>query len=349
MAHMIDNSKGFDAFAFRGEQGWHGLGQPILPEDTSDDIRIKCGADYNLKIKPVMFEREFLNAQQELQTITETAENRFVVYRDDTGSVLNVVTERYKPVQTKTMFDAMAKWCKECGFQIETAGVLCGGGRYWVTANTSNQIILPGKDRVAQYVNIATSADGSMPTEAFTGETRIVCNNTLQAARHSNVLNVRNRHSTEVDWDAISIKLELVTQAWKDFTDKAKMMAETAVKKSDQVNLIIAATQGFKTGAEIEKWKAEQEEKKVAQFMQRWSTNFSAAPGADLASAKGMLWGIVNAVTYDIDHNGGGRTAEARFINAQWGKGNEIKNRIWELCNKAANKELDFVNFAVAA
>lgn len=349
MAHLIDNSKGFDAFAFRGEQGWHGLGQPILPEDTSDDIRIKCGADFELKLAPAKFEREYMDVNGATQTIMETAENRFLVYRSDTGSVLNSVTERYKPVQTKVMFDAMAKWCKDCGFQIETAGVLCGGGRYWVTANTSNQIILPGKDRVAQYVNIATSADGSMPTEAFTSETRIVCNNTLQAARHENVLNVRSRHSTEVDWNAISIKLALVTQAWKDFTDKAKMMAETAVKKSHQVDLIIAATNGFKTGAEIEDWKKNQDEKKVAAFMQRWQYNFSASPGADLASAHGMLWGIVNAVTYDVDHQGGGRTAEARFISAQWGKGNEVKNRIWELCNKAANKELDFVDFPVAA
>lgn len=345
---LIDNSLGFNAFAFRGEQGWHGKGQPIEENDDAETIRQKAGAAFDLELAPVKFDRKITMPDGSVNYVTETAENRFALYRSDTGSVLNTVTKRYKPVQTSTMFNQMKKWCDEGGYQIETAGVLCGGGRYFVTANTHNVLMLPGQDKIAQYLNLATSSDGSMLTEGFTGETRIVCNNTLQAARHENVLMCKNRHSTVVDFDAMSIKLQVVSEAWKTFCERAKILADTITAKEETVNLIIMAYNGFKTREEVEAYKKkvkdgtdEKARKKIAEFWQRMTSNINTAPGADLTSARGMLWGVVNAVTYDIDHNGGGRTEEARFISSQWGKGNEIKTRIWELCNQAANKEID--------
>ena len=54
------------------------------------------------------------------------------------------------------------------------------------------------------------------------------------------------------------------------------------------------------------------------------------SPGAHLASAKGLLWGLVNAVTHDVDFNlpkfnagDGGKTAvyRPRWVNTRGEKG----------------------------
>lgn len=344
MAHLLDFSKGFAAFASVNGDAWHGYNQNrILPTDTVADIQRKAGADFNLKLTPVMYEREMPDGTKQM---TE-APNLFAQYRDDTGRVLSTVTKRYKPVQPNKIYSAMEKWCKEGGYAIETAGVLCDGGRYWVQANTNNVLVLPGKEKVAQFLTLATSADGSMVTEGFTGERCIVCDNTLQAARHENVLMIRNRHSTEVDFDAMAIKLQVVSNAWKDFSERARKLAETKAKGEQIADMLLMAYHGFKTLEQLNAWKQNQVDEnkiqKLVTFGNRLNACFTSSPGADLAARNGTLWGVVQAVTFDIDHNGIGRTDEAKFIAAQWGKGNDIKSRIWDICNQVADNKLALV------
>jgi phage/plasmid-like protein (TIGR03299 family) len=339
MAHELDFSKGFAAVAAIGgaESMWHRLGNAILPTDTPEQIQVKAGADFSVNVAPVEFQREIVGLDGKPLKVSATAENRFVLYRSDTGAVMNTVTERYKPVQPTTIFQFFKQLCAKYDYQIETAGVLFNGGRYWCTANTRNVLELPGKDKVAQFLTVATSCDGSMATEAFTGEERPVCNNTLQSARHSNVLSVKNRHSTVVDWDKISIKLELVSDAWIQFSDNAKRMAKQKVAEGEVMKLLLNAYYGLDTDEKIREHLVKENEKqnkdretKTLQLLQRLGAALKNAPGSDLASARGTLWGAVNAVTYDIDHNGKGRTEEANFIASQWGKGAEIKQRMWD-------------------
>jgi hypothetical protein len=182
-----------------------------------------------------------------------------------------------------------------------------------------------------------------MATEGFTGEMRPVCNNTLQSARHSNVLSVKNRHSTVVDWDKICIKLELVSDAWNQFSDNAKRLAKAKASEEQVIKLLLNAYYGLDTDEKISEHFAKEKEAaakgketRTIQVIQRLGAALKNAPGSDLASARGTLWGAVNAVTYDIDHNGVGRTDESKFIASQWGKGSEIKQRMWDAACKLA-------------
>jgi phage/plasmid-like protein (TIGR03299 family) len=339
MAHELDFSKGFAAVAAIGgaESMWHKLGNAILPTDTPEQIQEKAGAAFNVNIAPVEFQREIVGLDGKPLKVSTTAENRFVLYRSDTGAVMNTVTERYKPVQPTTIFQFFKQLCSKYGYQIETAGVLFNGGRYWCTANTGCVLELPGKDKMHQFVTVATSCDGSMSTEGFTGELRPVCNNTLQSARHSNVLSVKNRHSTVVDWDKICIRLELVSDAWNQFSENAKRMAKQKVSEEQVIKMLLNAYYGLDSDEKIAEHFAKENEKKnkeresrTVQVLQRLGAALKNAPGSDLASARGTLWGAVNAVTYDIDHAGTGRTEEAKFISSQWGKGADVKQRMWD-------------------
>ena len=345
MAHELDFSKGFAAVAAIGgsKSMWHQMGNEILPTDTPEEIQTKAGADFEVKVAPIEFQRQIVGLDGKPVTSTATAENRFVLYRSDTGAVMNTVTERYKPVQPTTIFQFFKQLCAKYGYQIETAGVLFNGGRYWCTANTHNVLELPGKDKIAQFVTVATSCDGSMSTEGFTGELRPVCNNTLQSARHSNVLSVKNRHSTVVDWDKICIKLELVSDAWTQFSENAKRLAKTKASEEQVIKLLLNAYYNLDTDEKIAAHFAKENEAankgretKTIQVIQRLGAALKNAPGSDLASARGTLWGAVNAVTYDIDHNGVGRTDESKFIASQWGKGADIKQRMYDAACKLA-------------
>ena len=54
------------------------------------------------------------------------------------------------------------------------------------------------------------------------------------------------------------------------------------------------------------------------------------ALGADLASANGTKWGLLNAVTEHVDHHMG-RTDDTRLDAAWFGRGNGFKNKAFEL------------------
>ena len=54
---------------------------------------------------------------------------------------------------------------------------------------------------------------------------------------------------------------------------------------------------------------------------------FRSAPGQQFVTAKGTLWGAVNAVTYYADHVRSG--AEERLDGAWFGAGYALKEKAW--------------------
>jgi phage/plasmid-like protein (TIGR03299 family) len=245
---------------------------------------------------------------------------------------MNNVTKRYKIVQPKTIIQWVFRLCKENGYTLETIGVICEGARYFAVCKTENGLVLPGQDKVAEYIFVTTSCDGSTVTTAAQTSIRPVCKNTIDLALGHNVLASKTRHSKEFDPDAVQIELG-VGQAWADWAANAKRLAAAKIKNEEVMKLFFNAYFDLATDDEIrEKIAKDQEAKsggKLQAWMQRMLMCLQSSPGADLASARGTLWGALNAVTFDIDHNGIGRTDEARFIASQFGKGAEIKQRMW--------------------
>ena len=62
-------------------------------------------------------------------------------------------------------------------------------------------------------------------------------------------------------------------------------------------------------------------------------TLFGSAPGQELLTAKGTLWGAVNAVTYYADHVRSG-TAGDRLDSTWFGAGYALKEKAWEKANE---------------
>ncbi|WP_414616819.1 DUF932 domain-containing protein, partial [Stenotrophomonas muris] len=92
------------------------------------------------------------------------------------------VSKRFKVVQPGEILEFYRDLTQHSGFELETAGVLKGGKKFWAMARTGQSTSLKGRDRVDGYLLLATACDGTLATTAQFTSVRVVCNNTLQIA-----------------------------------------------------------------------------------------------------------------------------------------------------------------------
>lgn len=93
------------------------------------------------------------------------AENK-VLYRSDTKAPLAVVSKRFLVVQPGEILEFYRDLTAVNGFELETAGVLREGRKFWALARTGQSTVLKGRDRVDGYLLLATACDGTLATTA---------------------------------------------------------------------------------------------------------------------------------------------------------------------------------------
>jgi len=89
-----------------------------------------------------------------------------VLYRSDTKAPLSVVSNRYQIVQPREVLEFYRDLTEVSGYELETAGVLKGGRKFWALARTGQTTKLKGNDQVNGYLLLATSCDGTLATTA---------------------------------------------------------------------------------------------------------------------------------------------------------------------------------------
>jgi phage/plasmid-like protein (TIGR03299 family) len=303
MAHMIARTvDGRDAMAYVGETPWHGLGQE-LTEDASLDVWAKeSGLDFELATAEVQFNNEF------------KYDAKKVMYRKDTNLPLGIVSNRYQivqPIEVLNFFKNMVGTIAH----LETAGVLRNGAHYWALARMDGEFNIAG-DKVKQYLLLASSADGSLATQARLTSVRVVCNNTLQLAQQG-VAEVVVRHSSVFKPEAVVSKLANCNEIFKTFEETANILA----------NLRLSSKNAQEAFTKILGGKDQVMNYKVDRALQLFK---GEAIGANLESSKGTAWGALNAVTQMVDWEMS-KTASGRLNNAWFGNGERLKNKAKEL------------------
>lgn len=334
MSHELDFTRGQAAIAFRGETPWHGLGFQILPEDSVDDIRIKAGLDYDVVKTPVQYGYEKLGPDMLREIHTRTSKDRCVLHRSDTGDDLSVVSYRYQVVQPRQIVEFYRDLVEQYGFELEVVGALAGGRKVWALANTKSAFQLRDKDEVRGYLLLATSYDGTMATQARFTSVRVVCNNTLSLASAAGRADVTVPHNTTFDADKVKLDLQ-VGKPWEDFQQQAQAMQNRLVSRDETVKLFLQAYYGLGTTEEIKAFQADETKAKAGEkLMGRLTTALFESPGAQLASARGTLWGALNAVTHDVDFSLPSRSSDTRLSKAWFGAGESIKQRAFDAALK---------------
>ena len=304
MAHEIAKTvNGKDAIAYVGETPWHGLGQQLTPDSSLETWATEAGLDFTLATTPILF-------QPTADRINHVFNGKTVIYRQDSAEALGIVSNRYKIVQPIEVLEFF-KDIIGSSAQLETAGVLRGGAHYWALAKMEGEFDLVG-DKVNQYLLLASSADGSLATQARLTTVRVVCNNTMQIAQNNGQA-VKVRHSSIFDPSEVKMKLGEINQNFKAFQTTAETLARIKLSSEQASKLFVSVF-----GGSIDK-----PSRQAARALQLFEGN---GIGADMESAKGTGWGALNAVTQLVDWENA-RTSDARIRSAWFGYGANLKQQ----------------------
>ena len=229
MAHEVYS------MAYVGETPWHGLGNQLTPKQSIDVWAEQAGMDWRIESAEV---RYYANHTTGGQLIMPFADNK-VLYRSDTLEPLSVVSQRYQEVQPREILEFYRDLTEQADFELETAGVLKGGRKFWALARTGQTTALKGKDVSNGYILLATGCDGTLATTAQFTAIRVVCNNTLAislADKSGSVVKVP--HSTVFDAQKVKNQLGISVQQWEEYMYQMKQLSERRVTQREAANYL---------------------------------------------------------------------------------------------------------------
>lgn len=340
MAHQLEQ------MAYVGETPWHGLGNQLTPQQSIEVWAQQAGMDWRIESANV----SYMAKNERGQSILMPYEEQRVLYRSDTHAPLSVVSQRYQEVQPIEILEFYRDLTEQSGFELETAGVLKGGKKFWALAKTGQSTALKGKDVSNGYILLATACDGTLATTAQFTSIRVVCNNTLAIAlkgQNSSAGVVKVPHSTRFDADKVKQQLGISVRAWDEHMYEMKQLSQRKVTQQDaaayfdavfnNTNLSIAdqdesIIQYYRNVAQNpqpnpNKEKIEPNGRAMSKVMEMFN---GQGRGASLSSAKDTAYGLLCSMTEFIDHERRAMSTDHRLDSAWFGAGANIKQRSLE-------------------
>jgi phage/plasmid-like protein (TIGR03299 family) len=308
MAHLVQT------MAYANVEPWHGLGNRLPAEAPLETWQEAAGMNWQIHETPVLY-----NVAGDAGLHVKSNADAKVLYRFDTHASLSVVSNRYKVVQPHDVLEFYRDLTVAGGFTLETAGVLKEGRKLWALAKTGQEIQLRGGDQVGAYLLLATSCDGTLCTTAQFTSVRVVCNNTLQMAVGDSSGAVKVPHSTLFDPKAVKEALGIGLSSWERFVTDIKRLADRPIHKFEAMNFLV------KVLGDPNLPLAEQPNQKALQTVHNLYAG--QGMGADLSSANGTAWGLLNAVTQYVDHERRARSTDHRLDSAWFGQGATLKGK----------------------
>lgn len=311
MAHAVQS------MAYVGEAPWHSLGNALPAKQSIEVWAREAGMDWTICESSVRFLTDQVGALGTIQSY----EDHKVLYRSDTKSPLSVVGRRYQVVQPKEVLEFYRDLSEVSGYELETAGVLKEGRKFWALARTGKETALKGNDVVKGYLLLATSCDGTLATTATPTTVRVVCNNTLSIALNGAAHAIKVPHSTSFDAQAVKKQLGIAVSQWDGFMYRMKTLAECKVKSHEAMNYflkVLCASDGQDPSGALTN------ERALKKVQELYDGN---GRGAELGAAKGTAWGLLCSITEFVDHERRARSQEYRLDSAWFGQGAQLKQR----------------------
>ncbi|MBO7771613.1 DUF932 domain-containing protein [Burkholderia pseudomallei] len=308
--------------AYVGQEPWHGLGNKLTPNQSIEDWKRAAGMDWSIEEAEVRF---VAAGNRNLGSIHAFPEQK-VLYRSDTKTPLSVVSSRYAVVQPTEILEFYRDLTEIGGFELETAGVLKEGRKLWALAKTGHSGLLKGKDKIGGYLLLATACDGTLATTAQFTSVRVVCNNTLQIALGDSTGVVKVPHRSQFDAAAVKRQLGIAVSSWDAFMVRTKALAERKITDST-AEAFLRRVLTYSTASLPDRETVAVNERAIKAVGQLYA---GRGKGADLPSAAGTAWGLLNAVTEYVDHHRRARTDDHRLDAAWFGAGSTLKQRAWD-------------------
>lgn len=327
MAHNVET------MAYAGELPWHGLGTKINEGISVEDMLKAAELDWTVSLQPMYFNKNKVVADHQ------------ALVRDSDETLLDVVGNRYVPVQNHELFAFFDSFVKETKLELHTAGSLCSGKHIWALAKDKRNINVAKGDAVESYVLLVNSHQLGKRLIAKPTTVRVVCNNTLNLALKDGTKQFAFTHCRQFDETAhmeAAKVLGLLHDAQTEFRELAEVLQQVKVKELDirtyfkqVLNLPVAANKPIKLGSKklVVANTITKEDKAIEELVQA----YTSAPGQKLPGADGTLWGALNAVTYVLDHGGRAKGRSDNRLRDNWlGWRDAVKQRAVKIANQMA-------------
>lgn len=316
MAHQLDTISRATVSYASTQREWHGLGQLMPIGATVEEWQKAANMDYQIKRGRVRYATspvQFDTRASDLHAV----DDKIVLFRNDTGAALSVVSDSYKVVQPAEVLELFREWAAAGGVTIESAGVLFGGKRYFATAKLSETMCIDGtQDKLVLYALFSTSADGSLASEVRLVTVRVVCNNTLRLALNTGAA-YRVTHRSVFSIETAKSVIETANEEFGSFMTMARDLAQIKVGADKAEDMTVKLL--TKTSEEVAR--------ESAAFARIMALFNGEAKGSEFETAHETAWGWLNAVTEYADHHVRARTDENRQASALWGPGDALKQK----------------------
>lgn len=323
MAHNIyidANGKECMFVVGKREDAWHLLGQRCDKAATWQDAMQLAGLNWKI-VKQQNWARTPANKVVPTESYT--------IFRDTDNAQLGTVGAGYTVKQNEECFQFVDTLLEaNGGSHYDSAGALGNGARIWCAVRVPKADIAVGDDKHESYLVFTTAHDGSMAHTAKLCSTRVVCQNTLNAALGEAGAMFRVRHTRNGDarlnrakdlMGSVVINAQALETKLRSLANR-KMTRETMVQVLNRL---------FPAPKE-EDANTTRRENVITEVLGLYSNNDNGA----FPEFKGTAYNMLNAVTEYTDHFRTARITKdregmdvqhARAENAVVGSGDALK------------------------
>lgn len=314
-----------------GELPWHGLGHVLDTAPSCAEALVLAGLNWQVGLRP-------LATTAMDGGVSVAVESHRAVMRMDTGAVLGVVGEDFRPFGNADAFAFFEPLVSERLISLETAGSLRGGRRVWIMARlmSASPVDVVADDPIEPYVLLCHGHDGSLALRVGFNPVRVVCANTLSMALDEGAALFVLRHTSGLTTGLASIRAAMAEQIriFEGSREAWQFLATRRCSAADFDAYVLRVVGPLAVGeGDSEVSKGAPSPAAGKRILERVRPLLEGGAGNDLPGVRGTWWAAYNAITQWLTHSRGSaqgtvrEQAERRFDALHFGDSRKIGAR----------------------
>jgi phage/plasmid-like protein (TIGR03299 family) len=332
----------FETGFFVGAPAWHGLGKVLKNAPTTREAIVAAGLDWEVLEAAVWV--PLVTAAGRLATdsgATQRASRHKALLRSSDGRILSIVGADYKPLQNAAAFEFFDSFLHQGEAELESAGSLKEGEYVWVLARLrGGEGDVSKGDLVQSYLLLWNSHNGTTSVGVQLTLVRVVCWNTLSAARvegetFGTVVKIRHDQNVEATLKALRETIDCSRSTFELTLDQYRAMRSRGLDAASfkeyvrkvfrpKEKLLRDAEEAAKAAWGVDGAAFEVDKDRLPRCYERIEQAFEAGPGAEKAGK--TAFGAYNAVTHWLDHERG-RSQDRRLVRSWFGDSRFYRQR----------------------
>jgi len=316
MSHEIEMVNGVAQMAYAGELPWHGLGQQVSDDITTDGMMKAAGLDWSVTKQPMYY-------MDDLGEMGEVP-GKSALVRSSDNKVMDIVGQDWNPVQNAEAFEFFREFVDTGDMQMHTAGSLKDGKMVWALAKVNDGFTIKtaqGEDSVESYLLFSNPHQYGKSIDVRFTPIRVVCNNTLTLSLNQNVDQyVRMGHQRPFNAEDAMATLGMAHKKLETYKEAAEYLCQKSYTTDDMLNYF---NQVFPSASDRDSNKSREAQEVM-----------HTQAGANLG--EGTFWQLYNTTTYMADHTLG-RNSDTRLQSSWYGSNANMKKKALELAVEMAN------------